>query len=147
MRSLSLIILLACALGTPALAGPEDESAPGAKTAESILGTWHLLTTFRGDGRFSKLVITKGEADALVGAYTDSNGDTHTLKDVTFEKGALSFKRDLSGGPGGSREIGFKATVEGATLTGNHLLGGRKIPVQGARDLKSLKAGGVPFFL
>jgi len=130
---LPTLLLLALAAG-PVFAG--DDASPGGAAAtpakDPIVGTWWILTAFRGQERTSRLTIERGEDGTLKGSYFDSSGATTMLDDVAFEAGKLTFKRTS-----GARTIRFEGTIVGGVLKGKHLLMGMQIPASGVRGKKA----------
>lgn len=106
-----------------------------AKATDPIVGDWHILTSFQGQERISKISVARAADGSLSGTYADSSGSTAPLTELAFEAGTLRFKRAM-----GTRILGFTATIKGESLEGSHLLGPRKIPVKGVRGKKAFDA-------
>lgn len=126
MAALAALLLTTAPFATPAFA--DDAKSGDAKTADPIVGEWYILTEFGGQERTSRIAIARAADGGLSGTYYDSSGSSSALTEVAFEKGILSFKRTM-----GPRSIGFKATIDGETIQGSHLLGQREIPARGVR--------------
>ena len=133
MRRACFPLLIFALLFCTRPAAAEDGKAPS--KPDSIVGEWHILTEFGGEGRASRITIRRSEEGHLAGTYYDSGGSNAPLEDLSFEGGTLKFKRSMR-----SRTIGFEAHIEGDTLTGKHLLDGRKIPASGRRGKKAFEA-------
>jgi hypothetical protein len=128
VATLTVFLLLAAVVAGPARADDEKETDP-------IVGDWHILTSFQGQERISKITIARAADGTLSGTYGDSSGSSAPIKEVVFDKGTLRFKRSM-----GPRTLGFTATIKGESITGSHLLGPRKIPVKGVRGKQAFDA-------
>jgi len=102
MRNILMVLVVLAA------AGVAEEKSP-------IVGTWSMKTKRRGGEIGAKLVIRVDKAGALTGEW-QSLGRDLKLENVKFANGVLTFDRTVRQG----MTIGFRAKLEGDTLTGAH---------------------------
>lgn len=96
--------------------GESDFEAVRMIGAEAVLGTWDMKLKM-GEREFeTKLVISKNADGSLAGDWVSEWGE-HTVSDVKFENGKLTFNRK-SKFDEREWESSFEGTVEGKKLTG-----------------------------
>ena len=99
--------------------------------AQDPVGEWNLQSDAQGQITNFTLTITK-VGEALKGTVVSEQYGKEDLADLKFEKGTLTYTRNLSIG-GQAVPLAFKGKIEGDKLTGNYSVQGVDIPVTGSR--------------
>ena len=103
-----------------ALAGAAAAQETAAQeTPDPAVGTWRVLTSFRGRNRPATLVLRRDKSGELQGVWKDISQDS-PVSHVKFEKGVLTLERAM-----GRSTILFKATIADGKLTGTQTVEGR----------------------
>jgi hypothetical protein len=87
-----------------------------AQRAPRAVGSWEMKIK-AGEREFTgTLVIAADKEGTLSGKWKSTRGETE-LKDLTYQRGQISFKRTFNAGAD-QRESTFEGTIEGNTMTG-----------------------------